>query len=335
MRKADQIVTSTDQYENSPFSKPQREFLRPPALAAESVMLSNVCTTSHLGAANVTVNVTVLPERDGRDPKGVSAVQKGMSVPPPPPPLLKAAPPSVLSSIASGAHKSSNRKGLVRPTSQMCSIAADTRIEAKRATYPVRIEPNTEIQDTRSESGRDQKGSYESRDVCGDAGSGVTNAESRSLEVDSSVVSVGASGAVPSSSDRPKRRTSECMENPSTASSIDKKGSKVAEKALDTSAGVGAADIRQGLDRDRIEHTVTRTSLAVPVISITVADSIEPNCNETVVSVNSSQTSLISTHKEENLSDAEFEQLFEMTREQWAVLPKWQQTRRKKLVGLF
>ena len=127
------------------------------------------------------------------------------------------------------------------------------------------------------------------------------------------------------------------MENPCTSSSINRKGSKIAEKAADTGAGAGtgAVDLRQGGDRDRSEQTVNRSSSAVAVMSSTVADSTELSCNETVVSVNSSQASAISTHKEENLSDVEFEKLLEMTREQWAVLPKWQQTRRKKLVGLF
>lgn len=52
-------------------------------------------------------------------------------------------------------------------------------------------------------------------------------------------------------------------------------------------------------------------------------------------SVDSSISSIDTCRKENNLYEEEFEQIFEMTREQWNALPSWQQARKKKLVGLF
>ena len=52
-------------------------------------------------------------------------------------------------------------------------------------------------------------------------------------------------------------------------------------------------------------------------------------------SVDSSISSIDTCRKENNLYEEEFEQIFEMTRDQWNALPSWQQARKKKLVGLF
>ena len=52
-------------------------------------------------------------------------------------------------------------------------------------------------------------------------------------------------------------------------------------------------------------------------------------------SVESNISSIDTCRKENNLYQEEFEQVFEMTRDQWNALPSWQQARKKKLVGLF
>lgn len=52
-------------------------------------------------------------------------------------------------------------------------------------------------------------------------------------------------------------------------------------------------------------------------------------------SVESNASSIDTSHKENNLYEDEFEQIFQMTRDQWNALPTWQQARKKKQVGLF